>query len=313
MRPTAQPAGPGANHPMTVPERAIGLSFYFEVPARANPQAVEMLVADSLPVIRRFLDDPVNVNAIGQKPDPARNAFLAMLLAVDRAGFEPGTLSVLPAEPACSPAAHAPGAGGRCQLCAAMRVVAVAQREKLILIRKVAGDKDAKGHYVNATDIAIAPGQALDDYRDRIKRLSLPLLMAAPDAPGESGPEPEPGEARRQLASLRVGSWAELSFDVHALGFTVSGITGNRADLSLTRDLWAFFGDLAKSSGLLRPKLLAGRDPRIAKLVAALRATLKRSFPQVPGDPIESQAGGAYKAAFAIKSGEMPESGSRWG
>ncbi len=312
MRTTARPAGPGAHQPMTIPERSTGLAFYFEIGAHANAQAVEMLVADSVPVIRRYLDDPVNAAAIGQKPDPARNAFLALLLAVDRAGFEPGTLSVLPSEPACRPAAHKPGAGRACALCAVMRVVALAQREKLIIVRRVAGDKDDKGHYVLATDIAVDPGPALEGYRERIKRLSLPLLIAAPSGAADSGPEPVAGQARKQLATLRVRSWAELSFDVQALAFTVSGVTGNRADLGLTRDLWAFFGDLAKSGGQLRPKLLGGHDSHTAGLVDALRAALKKSFPQIPGNPVESLAGGAYKAAFAIRSGEMPESSLRW-
>jgi hypothetical protein len=310
MRPTARPAGPGARQPMTITEHAIGLSFYFEVAGRANTQAVELLVTDSVPVIRRYLDDPINAMVIGQKIDPARNAFLAMLLAVDRTGFEAGTLSLLPAAPACVPAAHA-GAGGHCPFCAVMRIVAQAQREKLIQIRRVAGDKDETGRYIRATDLAVVPGDALPEHRARIKTLSLPLLWAA--AGGEGAPEPPPGEARRQLAALRVQSWKELSFDVHALNFTVSGITGNRADLGLDRNLWALLGDLAKSGGQLRPKLLAGHDPQTGKQVEALRAALKKAFPQILGSPIEGQAGGAYKTAFAIKSGEMPQDSIRWG
>jgi len=299
---------------MTLPEHSIGLAFYFEIPARANPQAVEFLVTDSVPVIRRYLDDPINATAIGQKTDPARNAFLAMLLAVDRAGPEPGTLSLLPAEPACLPAAHAAGAAGQCPFCAIMRLVALAQREKLIRVHRIAGDKNEQGRYVRATDIAIVAGEALADYRERIKRLSLPLLIAAAagQGPGDAGPEPEPGAARKQLATLRVQSWSELSFDVGALSFTVSGITGNRADLGLTRDLWAFFGDLAKTGGQLRPRLLAGQDANTVKLIDALRAALKRSFPQIPGNPVQSQAGGAFRTAFAMKAGDLPQSGMRW-
>lgn len=299
-------------HPMTIQEHSIGLSFYFEIGAHANPQAVEKLVADSVPTIRRYLDDPINATSIGQKAEPSRNAFLALLLAVDRAGMETGTLSVLPAEPSCDLPAHAAHQPARCGLCRAMHVLAAAQKEKLIHVRRVAGEK-AEGRYVRVTDVAIEPGEAVAGYRERIKRLSLPLLMTAAPASAKSEPEPVPGEAKRLLPGLRIGAWSELSFDVHATTFTVSGVTGNRADLGLTRELWALFGDFAKAGGQLRPKLLGGSDPRLGAMVELLRTALKKTFPHTPGNPIESQAGGAYKTAFAISSGDLPEGGLRWG
>ena len=97
----------GHARPMTVPESSLGLSFYFETGAIAGDEAVGQLLAGTAAAIRRYLDDPVNAQVVGRRPDPRRNAFLSLLLAIDRAGFEPGSLSVLPLEPVCRPAAHA--------------------------------------------------------------------------------------------------------------------------------------------------------------------------------------------------------------
>jgi len=309
MTASGPPAGAAGPRPMTIPEQTLGLSFCFEIGAHLDPQAVAKLVADSAPVIRRYLDDPISATVIGQHPDPARNAFLAMLLAIDRANHEPGTLSVLPAAPACVPVAHA--TGGHCPFCAVLRVIALAQREKLIHVRQVAGEKDPTGRYLSATDIAIEPGEAIPDYRERIKRLSLPLLMASPAGPDE--PEPVPGPAQKLLATVRASSWAELNFDLQVAGFTVATVSGNRADLGLSRELWALLGEFAKGSGRLRPKVLGGVDTKLGVRVEGLRAALKRAFPQVPGNPIENQAGGAYQTTFTLSAADLSQGSLRWG
>jgi hypothetical protein len=294
---------------MTIPEHAIGLSFYFEVGGHADPQVLARLVTDSIPVIRRYLDDPISATAIGQRPEPARNAFLAAFLAIDRAGYEPGTLSVLPAAPACVPVAHA--TGGRCPLCAVLHVIALAQREKLIRVRAIAGDKNDQGRYVSATDIALEPGEAIPDFRERIKRLSLPLLMAGPS--GAAEPEPVAGQTRQLLPTVRASSWTELAFDLQAAGFVVAGLSGNRADLGLSRGLWTLLGEFARGSGQIHAKVLGGADPLLAARVDELRAALKRAFPQVAGNPIESLAGGGFQTAFAISAGDLPQGSLRWG
>ena len=310
--------------PMTFPDHSLGLSFYFEIAGFADALAIEKLVTDSAPVIRRYLDDPISAQTIGHQPDPRRNAFLALLLAIDRAGFERGTLSVLPAQPACQPAAHA-GAGGYCPFCGVLSLLAGAQREKLIRIRKVAGDKDAGGRYINAADVAIEPGFGLEEWRERIKRLSLPTLLsaAAPAAPArapaggakakskaKAKAPPAPGLAGTVLAVMRVSSWAELAFSVQAESFQLGDITGAPADLGLDAAGWQFFHEVARARGHLQPAVLGGLDWELNKRVARLSAALKRAFPQIQAEPFEN-TGAGFKSRFNIQPGDLLE--DHWG
>jgi len=309
--------------PMTFPEHSLGLSFYFEIAGFVDSLAIEKLVTDSAAVIRRYLDDPISAQAIGHQPDPRRNAFLALLLAIDRVGFERGTLSVLPAQPACQPVAHA-GAGGYCPFCAVLGLLAGAQREKLIRIRRVAGDKDATGRYVNAADIAIEPGFALDEWRERIKRLSLPTLMSMVPATAPAPARPPagakgkakakapagPSPAATALGLLRVSSWADLAFSIQVEGFQVADVTGAPADLGLDAADWQFFHEVAKTRGRLQPAVLGGIDWELNKKVVRLSKALKKSFPQILGEPFEG-VGIGFKSRFNVQPGDLLE--DHWG
>jgi hypothetical protein len=298
---------------MTVPEPALGLSFYFETGAIAGDEVVGQLLAGTAAVIRRYLDDPVSTQVVGRRPDPRRNAFLSLLLAIDRAGFEPGSLSVMPLEPVCRPAAHA--GETRCPFCAVLHLVAESAREGLLRVRAVAGDKDQKGRYYRATDLAIDPGPALDGYRERIKRLSLPPLLPAqpaprahPDAQGEAAPRAgglKSEAAAGLLATIYAGSWKEVHFAIGAGSFQVGGVAGSPGDLGLDPGGWEIFCELARNHGQLQPALLGDADADVAARVAALAETLKRAFPQIPGEPIRSSGTGGFDAEFSIRAEDM--------
>jgi len=271
--------------PLAISDHELGLDFYLEVGGGVGPQAVKRLVAESAKELRGRLAELGR----GAQPGPARSArldaFLAALLAIDRAGFLPGTLSVLPAEPGCQPGAHARGEG--CPLCAVLELIAEAEAAKLIRVLRIAGDKDRQGRYVSATDIAIEPGEALPGYRARL-------------APPAEPPAPEPDQATT-LAGLRAGSWAEIVFEVSSEGFRVGNVSGVPADLDLEPGEWELFRDFAKGLGEYRSAGMGGADAQLAGQVERLGAALKRAFPQVPGEPIRSVGSGSYNSAFRIR------------
>lgn len=309
--------GEARGRPVSLRDEKLGVSWQFRTELPAESRTLGELIAAHIPVIRRYLDDPVNVQVIGRRPDLQRNAFMAMLLAIDRVGFEGSCVSVAPREPDCNPAGHAGKAAGQgCPLCAILRLLASMQEDKLLLVRKTVGHRNPEGRYVRVVQVLVEPGAAFPSYRDKVRRLSLPsLLMPAAEAkvPAPAAKPASPDAATvAVLASMHVRSWADLTFHVHADGFRVGEARGTAADLRLDRKGWALFLDLARGRGKLNPRTLGGIDPEMSAGVERLRAALKLAFPQIPGEPIEP-SGGGYKAVCSFQPDEIAPDSGHWG
>lgn len=291
---------------LSLKDQALGLILHFQAPEHLNPGRVGKLLRDEVPVIRRFLDDPVNWPVVGRKPDRRRNAFLGLLLSIDRVGGS--GFSVLPLDKVCDLKRHAKSySGPPCALCVVMRLLGRVHGEKLVRITKVVGEADDKGHYLHAESIAFEPAEEFPPYREKIKRLPLPALLAnAAPAPSAAASGPAAASTLTQLAAIRITSWAKLTIDVHADSFRAGEVTGYPSDLGLAQHEWSLFCDLAKARGKYAPKLLGPAAQRVRDNMARISAALKRAFPQILDEPIKRAGTGSYEAVFAIQAGDLP-------
>ncbi len=297
---------------LSIKDQSLGLALRFEAPAHLNPGRAGKMLRDEVPVIRRFLDDPVNWPVVGRKPDNRRNALLALLLSVDRVGGS--GFAALPLDKVCDVKRHARSySGPPCALCAVMRLMGRVQGEKLVRITKVAGEASDKGHYLHAESIAFEPGEAFAPYREKIRRLPLPpLLDDSTHAPSAEHAAAATGSALPQMAALRITSWDKLTIDVHADDFRVGEITGYPSDLGLAQHEWSLFCDLAKARGKYAPKLLGAAAQQVRDNMERINAALKEVFPQILGDPIKKSGTGGYEAAFTVQTGDLPMGKLGW-
>ena len=285
-----------------VKETSLGMALTFRAPAHLERERAGLLLRDEVPVVRRFLDDPVNWPVVGKKPDAGRNALLALLLSVDRVGGS--DFEIIPLDRVCDVTRHARGyKGPSCPLCSVIRLVGRMIAEKLIKVTKIDGETDDRGHYLHAECLSLVPGAGFDKYRDRIRRLPLPaLLPGASGAGGGPEPGPETSAVRRRLATLPVESWNMLTVEVSPDSFRVAGITGYPSDLGLAQHEWQVLCDLASRGGRYAPKLIGDAETQLRHNVEKVTEALKRAFPQLQGDPVKRTGTGVYETAFAIQS-----------
>ncbi|MHC4916500.1 MAG: hypothetical protein ACYTGB_13510 [Planctomycetota bacterium] len=291
-------AGKDERPAFKVKETSLGLALTFKAPAHLERDRAGLLLRDEVPVIRRFLDDPVNWPVVGKKPDAGRNSLLALLLSIDRVGGE--DFQIIPLDRVCDVTRHARGyKGPSCPLCSVLRIVGRMIAEKLIRVTKVDGEKDDRGHYLHAEGIFLVPGVNFDQYRNKIMRLPLPALLPSasqPDGGGDQSP------VRRRLATLPVESWNMLTLEVSPDSFRVAGITGYPSDLGLAQHEWSVLCDLASRGGRYAPKLIGDAETQLRHNIERVTEALKRAFPQLKGDPIKRTGIGVYEAAFAVQS-----------
>ena len=203
--------------------------------------------------------------------------------------------------------------GPPCALCAVVRIMGRLQGEKLVRITRVAGEADEKGHYLHAESIACEPGEAFEPYREKIRRLPLPPLLAdSTHAPSAEHPGTATGSALPQMAALRITSWDTLTIDVHADDFRVGEITGYPSDLGLAQHEWSLFCDLARARGKYAPKLLGAAAQQVRDNMERINAALKEVFPQILGEPIKRAGAGGYETAFTVQTGDMPMGKLGW-
>lgn len=282
-------------------DTALGLSLSFRAPAHLDPERAGLLLRDEVPVVRRFLDDPVNWPQIGRRPDPKRNAFLALMLSVDRAGGE--EFAVLPLDRVCDVKRHARGyAGPPCPLCSVIRLVGRAVGEKLVHIAGVIGEADEQGHYLIAEKISLSPGPGLDTYREKIRGLGLPPVLRATRRSIKKT-STDPAATWIKLSTIPAESWAKLRMDIRSDSFVANGVKGYPADLRLAQHEWDLLCDIAKAGGSYRPKMLGAGAAQFRETVQRLIATLKAAFPQIPGEPLRLSGTGACEPLLQLNIG----------
>jgi hypothetical protein len=252
-----------------------------------------------VPLIRHFLEDPVNWPVVGRKPDARRNSFMALLLSVDRVGGD--EFAVIPLDRVCDVSRHARGySGPACPLCSVMRLLGRLHGEGLIEIKKVVGDSDGEGHYLVAQRIVIEPAPGLEKYREKIRRLALPpVLMATRKSQKKMSSDPEATWVR--LSAIPVDSWSRLTFELGQDSFKANGVVGYPADLGLAQHEWSLLCDIAKAGGSYSPKLLGDVEMQFRKTFNRLNEVLKSTFPQIAGDPLQRTGTGTYQANMKLR------------
>jgi hypothetical protein len=282
---------------LNIKDTNLGVSLSFRAPAHWKPGKVGLLLRDEVPIIRRFLDDPVNWPVVGRKPDARRNGLLALLLSIDRVHGDQFALT--PLDRVCDRKRHVKGySGPPCALCVVLRVLGRMHGEKLIAITKVIGEIDDKGRYLHAEKIHVEPGENFEGYRQKIMRLPLPALLDT--TPGD---KPAAKSVLARLATLPVETWSQINMSVSPDGFKVGAVEGYPSDLGLAQHEWAVLCDIAKAKGNYAPKLLGSAATKLRMTVDALNAAVKSAFPQLTGEAIRRTATGGLQTAFSIKGG----------
>jgi hypothetical protein len=294
------PRGPA----LSLRDTHLGLSLTFHAPAHLDTERVTLLLRDEVPVIRRFLEDPVNWPVVGRRPDARRNAFLALLLSVDRVGGE--DFSVLPLDRVCDVARHRKNySGPPCPLCHVVRLVGRVHGEGLVRITGVVGEADDKGHYLIAERITLQATPKLEVYREKVRRLPLPPVLKATRR-SQKKMSSDPAATWVRLCNIPVQSWEKLTLELTQDYFKANGIIGYPRDLELAHHEWDILLDLARAGGSYKPKLLGPVEAQFRESFARLAAVLKKAFPQIPGEPLRRTGIGSYEANVRLRIARQP-------
>ncbi len=289
---------------LSLKETSLGLSLDFRAPHYLDPRRIGLILRDELPLIKRFLEDPINWPVVGRRPDNRRNVFLALLLSIDRIGGE--NFRVVPHDRACDVSRHRKDySGPACALCSVMRLLRRAHGEKLVHITKVVGESDGEGHYLYAESILLDAGSELEKYREMIKRLPLPPVLDTTKK-SQKKLSTDPAATWVKLSNIPVRSWRKLTLEIEEDRFKANGIKGFPADLGLAQHEWQMLHDIAKAGGSYTPKVMGPAADRFRKSFENLARVLKRAFPQVPGEPLQHTGTGSYEALVNLKLAKRP-------
>ncbi len=284
---------------LSLRDASLGLSLDFRAPHYLDPRRVGIMTRDEIPVIRRFLDDPVNWPLVGRKPDPRRNTFLALLLSIDRVGGE--DFRVVPYDRVCDVMRHKRGySGPACPLCAVMRLMGRVHGEKLALITRVIGETDGEGHYLHAESVLLKPGPALESYREKIKKLPLPPVLDVTKK-SQKKMSTDPAATWVKLSNIPAESWSKLTLELEEDRFKANGIKGFPSDLGIPMHEWQMLHDIAKAGGSHTPKMLGPAVEKYRRSFEHLVGVIKEAFPQIPGEPLRRTGTGSYEAAVKLK------------
>jgi hypothetical protein len=297
------PDKPEKNEPakplLSLRENSLGLSLDFRAPHYLDPRRLGLILRDELPIIKRFLEDPINWPVLGRKPDNRRNIFLALLLSIDRVGGE--EFRVAPYDRVCDVARHRKSySGPACPLCSVMRLLGRVHGEKLVRITRVIGETDGEGHYLHAEGILLEAGSALEEYREKIKRLPLPPVLNLTKK-SQKKLSTDPAATWVRLSNIPAENWSKLKLEIEEDRFKANGIKGFPADLEIPQHEWQMLHDIAKAGGSYAPKMLGAGRAQYQKSFAHLVEVLKKAFPQIPGEPLRHTGTGSYEALLNLK------------